>query len=74
MAEGNLLTAATSSNAAGITVEVSSTTGGNITISDGVVDQLDTLLATFLATDNAIDTRISRLQENADDIVDDREF
>ena len=72
VAEGNVLTAATSSNAAGITVEVSSTTGGNITISDGVVDQLDTLLATFLATDSAIDTRINRLQENADDIVDDR--
>ena len=72
VAEGNVLTAATSSNAAGITVEVSSTSGGNINISDGVVDQLDTLLATFLATDNTLDTRISRLQESADDIVDDR--
>ena len=72
VAEGNVLTAATSSNAAGITVEVSSTTGGNITISDGVVDQLDTLLAAFLATDNTIDARIGRLQKSADDIVDER--
>jgi flagellar hook-associated protein 2 len=72
VAEGNVLTGAASSNAAGITVEVSSTTGGNITISDGVVDQIDTLLATFLATDNTIDTRIGRLQKNADDIVDER--
>ena len=73
VAEGNVLTGAASSGTAGITVEVSSTSGGNITISDGVVDQIDTLLASFLATDNTIDTRISRLQENADDIVDERE-
>ena len=72
VAEGNVLTGAASSGTAGITVEVSSTTGGNITISDGVVDQIDTLLASFLATDNTIDTRIGRLQENADDIVDER--
>jgi flagellar hook-associated protein 2 len=72
VAEGNVLTGAVGSGAAGLSVDVSSTTGGNITVSDGVVDQLDTLLTAFLATDNAIDSRVTNLQERAEGIVDER--
>lgn len=72
VAEGNVLTGAVGSGAAGLSVDVSSTTGGNITVSDGVVNQLDTLLTAFLATDNAIDSRVTNLQERAEGIVDER--
>ena len=72
VAEGNVLSGATGSGTEGLSVEVSSTTGGNIVISDGVMDQLDTLLTSLLAPENSLDTRISRLTERADDIVDER--
>lgn len=72
VADGNVLTGAAASGAAGLSVDVSSTTGGNITVSDGVVDQLDALLAAFLATDSAIDSRVTNLQERAEGIVDER--
>ena len=72
VAEGNVLSGATGSGTEGLSVEVSSTTGGNIIISDGVMDQLDTLLTSLLAPENSLDTRISRLTERADDIVDER--
>ena len=66
VADGNSLTGAVGSGAAGLSVDVSSTTGGNITVSDGVVDQLDALLAAFLAADSAIDSRVTNLQERAE--------
>ena len=72
VADGNALTGAVGSGAAGLSVDVSSTTGGNITVSDGVVDQLDALLAAFLAADSAIDSRVTNLQERAEGIVDER--
>ena len=72
VADGNSLTGAVGSGAAGLSVDVSSTTGGNITVSDGVVDQLDALLAAFLAADSAIDSRVTNLQERAEGIVDER--
>ena len=72
VAAGNVLTGALGSGTAGLTVEVSSTAGGNISISDGLVDQMDALLAGFLVADNTIDTRVSRLQNRADEVVKER--
>jgi flagellar hook-associated protein 2 len=73
VAEGNVLTGGAGSATAGLSVDVSSTAGGTITISDGVVEQIDALMTAFLAPNNALDTRITRLQERAEDIVDERE-
>jgi flagellar hook-associated protein 2 len=73
VAEGNVLTGGVGSATAGLSVDVSSTAGGIITISDGVVEQIDALMTAFLAPNNALDTRITRLQARAEDIVDDRE-
>ena len=72
VADGNVLTGAPGTGAAGLSVDVSSTAGGSVTISDGVLEQVDALMTSFLAVNNSLDTRITRLQERADDIVDDR--
>ena len=71
-ADGNVLTGALGSNAAGLSINVLSTAGGVITVSDGVVDQIDTLLSGLLGSDNPLDSRISSLQSQADDITEDR--
>lgn len=72
VAEGNVLTGAANSGTSGLSVEVSSTAGGEITVSDGVIDQLDSILTTLLNTDGSLDSRITTLQASVDDIVDDR--
>jgi len=71
-ADGNVLTGALGSNAAGLSINVLSTAGGVISVSDGVVDQIDTLLSGLLGSDNPLDSRINSLQSQAEDITDDR--
>ena len=72
VAEGNVLTGAANSGTSGLSVDVSSTAGGEITVSDGVIDQLDSILTALLNTDGSLDSRITTLQASVDDIEDDR--
>ena len=72
VATGNVLTGAAGTDAAGLVINVGSTSGGTVTLSDGVVSQLDTLLDTFLGTDNPLDSRISALNARATGIASER--
>jgi flagellar hook-associated protein 2 len=55
-----------------LSINVLSTAGGVISVSDGVVDQIDTLLSGLLGSDNPLDSRINSLQSQAEDITEDR--
>ena len=73
VASGNVLSGAVSSDAAGMAMAVTSTAGGIVTVSEGVLDQLDTLLTDLLGDDKALNLRITSLQSQADAIEDERE-
>ena len=71
-AVGNKLSGAVGTAAEGLSIEVLSNSGGSVTISDGVLSQIDSLLASLLATDNPLDNRISSLNSRAESIVADK--
>ena len=72
VATGNRLTGAASSAANGLSLDITTTTGGIITVSDGVIDQLDTLLSSLLGTESPLDSRITGLTSQVDSIAEDR--
>jgi flagellar hook-associated protein 2 len=72
VATGNRLTGAASAAANGLMMDISATSGGTVTVSDGVIDQLDTLLSSFLGTESPLDSRISGLTAQVDSITEDR--
>ena len=72
VASGNVLSGAAGSDAVGLSVAVSSTTGGTVSISQGVIDQLDKLLTSMLGTDDALNSRITSLEARITDIEDER--
>ncbi|MDC0410899.1 flagellar filament capping protein FliD [Luminiphilus sp.] len=72
VAAGNILSGAVGSDAAGLAMAVTSTTGGTITVSQGVLGQLDNLLTGLLGDDKSLNTRITSLQSQAEDIVTER--
>jgi flagellar hook-associated protein 2 len=71
-ASGNVLSGATGSDAEGLSFEVNAVTGGSITVSQGIGNQLDLLLDGMLGSNNAIDSRIGSLQDRITEIADDR--
>lgn len=73
MSSGNTLKGASGTDASGLSINVSSTQGGAVVISNGVVDQLDTLLASLLGDASPIDSRITGLTARADLISGERE-
>jgi flagellar hook-associated protein 2 len=72
VAAGNRLSGASGTAAAGLSFDVGSTAGGTVTISDGVIDQLDTYLGEILGIENPLDSRISSMQKQALSIGDER--
>jgi flagellar hook-associated protein 2 len=72
IASGNVLAGAVGSNAAGLSINVSSTAGGSVVISNGVTNQFAELLESVLKDDNALDLRIKSLNSRADDLSDDK--
>ena len=72
VANGNQLTGASGSDAAGLVINVGSTAGGTVTLSDGVINQMDTLLESFLGVDNPLDSRIDALNARASGIATER--
>ena len=72
VASGNVLTGAVGSNAAGLSIEVSSTAGGTLVLSNGVANQFAELLDTVLGEDNAIDSRITNLNARASELNDEK--
>lgn len=72
IASGNVLAGAVGSNAAGLSINVSSTAGGSVVISNGVTNQFAELLESVLKDDNALDLRIKSLNSRADDLSGDK--
>jgi flagellar hook-associated protein 2 len=72
VASGNRLSGASGTAAAGLSFDVGSTAGGTVTISDGVIDLMDTYLGEILGIDNPLDSRISSMQKQALSIGDER--
>ena len=72
VAAGNRLTGAAGGAASGLSLDITTTTGGTVTVSDGVMDQLDTLLSSLLGTESPLDSRISGLTAQVDSIAEDR--
>ena len=72
VATGNRLTGAATSAASGLVMDISTTSGGTVNVSDGVMDQLDALLSNLLGTESPLDSRISGLTAQVDSIADDR--
>ena len=71
-ATGNTLKGAVGSSTDGLSLEILSTQGGAVRVSDGVIDQIDSLLEAMLATNNPLDTRISSLTTQAEGVAEDR--
>lgn len=71
-ATGNTLEGAVGSSADGLSLEILSTEGGTVRVSDGVLDQIDSLLAAMLSANNPLDTRISSLNSQAEEVAEDR--
>ena len=72
-ASGNILSGAAGSDSVGLSVAVASTAGGTVTVSQGVLDQLDSLLTTMLGTNNSLDLRIDSLENRIEEIGEERE-
>ena len=72
VADGNVLSGAVGSDAAGLAMAVTTATSGTITVSHGVIDQLDDLLTSLLGDDKSLNARITSLQSQAEDIVIER--
>ena len=73
VASGNILSGAVGSDTVGLSMAITSTTGGSVTVSRGVVDQLDALLTDLLDDDSGLSSRITSLQDRITEIEDERE-
>ena len=72
VAAGNALSGAVGSNAAGMSINVSSTAGGTVVISNGVTNQFSQLLESVLKDDNALELRITNLNSRAAELTTDK--
>ena len=72
VAAGNVLSGAVASSAAGMSINVSSTVGGTIVVSNGVANQFSELLGTVLKDDNALELRITNLNSRAAELTTDK--
>ena len=72
VAAGNVLSGAVGSNAAGMAINVSSTAGGTIVLSNGVANQFSELLESVVKDDNALDLRITNLNSRAEQLTTDK--
>lgn len=72
VASGNVLSGAVGSNAAGLSINVSSTAGGTVVLSNGVTSQFAQLLDGLLGDDNSLDLRIANLNTRAESLNDDK--
>ena len=72
VAAGNVLSGAVGSNAAGMSINVSSTAGGTIVISNGVTNQFSELVESVVKDDNALDLRITNLNSRAEALTIDK--
>ncbi|MDA9847836.1 flagellar filament capping protein FliD [Luminiphilus sp.] len=72
VAAGNVLSGAVGSNAAGMSINVSSTAGGTVVVSNGVTNQFSQLLESVLKDDNALDLRITNLNSRAEALTTDK--
>ena len=72
VAAGNVLSGAVGSNAAGMSINVSSTAGGTVVVSNGVTNQFSELLESVLKDDNALDLRITNLNSRAEALTTDK--
>lgn len=73
VASGNILSGAVGSDTVGLSMAITSATGGLVTVSRGVVDQLDALLTDLLDDDSGLSSRITSLQDRITEIEDERE-
>lgn len=69
---GNILTGAVGSTTVGLSMEITSTAGGTVTVSQGVMDQLDTLLLDLLGDGKGLDSRIDSLESTIENIDEER--
>ena len=72
VATGNTLVGAVGSGAEGLSLDISSATGGTVKISNGVTNQFADFLDTMLGDDNALDDRISSLNSRAESLTEER--
>ena len=72
VAAGNVLSGAVGSNAAGMSINVSSTAGGTVVVSNGVTNQFSQLLESVIKDDNALDLRITNLNSRAEALTTDK--
>lgn len=72
VASGNILSGAVGSDTVGLSMAITSTSGGLITVSKGVADQLDTLLTGMLEDDSGLSSRITSLQSRITEIEEER--
>ena len=72
VASGNVLSGAVGSNAAGLSINVSSTAGGTVAVSNGVTSQFAQLLDGLLGDENTLDLRIANLNTRAESLNDDK--
>lgn len=72
VAAGNVLSGAVGSNAAGMSINVSSTAGGTVVVSNGVTNQFSQLLESVIKDDNALDLRITNLNSRAEALTADK--
>lgn len=73
VATGNVLSGAAGSLSEGLSINVGSLAGGQVTVSDGVLEKVDNLLNSLLGVDNSMDSRISTLNTQVDSIKSERE-
>jgi flagellar hook-associated protein 2 len=69
---GNILIGGVGSATVGLSMEITSTAGGTVTVSQGVMDQLDTLLVDLLGDGKGLDSRIDSLESKIEDIGEER--
>ena len=72
VASGNILSGAVGSDTVGLSMAITSTSGGLITVSSGVADQLDALLTGMLEDDSGLSSRITSLQSRITEIEEER--
>lgn len=72
VASGNILSGAVGSDTVGLSMAITSTSGGLITVSSGVADQLNTLLTGMLEDDSGLSSRITSLQSRITEIEEER--
>jgi flagellar hook-associated protein 2 len=69
---GNILIGGVGSATVGLSMEITSTAGGTVTVSQGVMDQLDTLLVDLLGDGKGLDSRIDSLESKIEDLGEER--